>query len=118
MNFVFSQKNWDTSASLGPWIVTAEEIGDPHDLSLKSRVNGELRQNSNTSDMVWRFPEIIEFFSRDQTVHSGDIFTSGTPSGVGAEKADGSWFLEPGDVVEAEVEGIGILRNHIVPKKS
>lgn len=117
MNWVRHHKNFDCAAALGPWIVTADEIGDPHALVLRSWVNGELRQDGNTSDMIYKFPRIIEYYSVDQTFYPGDLIASGTPMGTGMEKKDGSWFLKVGDRVEFEVQGIGRFGNRIVPKR-
>ena len=117
MNWVRHHKNFDCAAALGPWIVTADEIADPHRLPLSSRVNGELRQDGNTSDMIYKFPRIIEYYSVDQTLYAGDLIASGTPRGTAMEKKDGSWFLKPGDVVEFEIAPIGKFSNRIVAKE-
>ncbi len=117
MNWVRHHKNFDCAAALGPWIVTADEIADPHALALSSTVNGERRQDGNTSDMIYRFPRIIEYYSVDQTLYAGDLFASGTPKGTGMEKKDGSWFLKVDDVVEFDVQGIGKFSNRIVAKQ-
>ncbi len=103
-------KNFDTSAPLGPLIVTADEIGDPHNLRLQLRVNGELRQDGRTSDMIFKIPEIIEAASEGLTLEPGDIIATGTPSGVGA--ATGK-FLKQGDIIEAWIENIGFLENTV-----
>ncbi len=116
MNWVRHHKNFDCAAALGPWIVTADEIPDPHQLALRSIVNGEVRQDGNTSDMIYKFPRIIEYYSVDQTLYPGDLFASGTPGGVGAEKKDGSWLLKPGDTIEFDVPAIGKFFNRIVAK--
>jgi 2-keto-4-pentenoate hydratase/2-oxohepta-3-ene-1,7-dioic acid hydratase in catechol pathway len=116
MNWVRHHKNFDCAAALGPWIVTADEIPDPHSLALRSIVNGQVRQDGNTSDMIYKFPRIIEYYSVDQTLYPGDLFASGTPGGVGAEKKDGSWLLKPGDTIEFDVPAIGRFSNRIVAK--
>ncbi len=116
MQWVRHHKNFDCAAALGPWIVTADEIPDPHDVALISRVNGTLRQNGNTSDMIYKFPRIIEYYSIDQTMYPGDLFASGTPEGTGMEKPDGSWLLKVGDRIEFEIPPIGKFCNHIVAK--
>jgi 2-keto-4-pentenoate hydratase/2-oxohepta-3-ene-1,7-dioic acid hydratase in catechol pathway len=116
MNWVRHHKNFDCAAALGPWIVTADEISDPHNLKLRSIVNGQVRQDGNTSDMIYKFPRIIEYYSVDQTLYPGDLFASGTPGGVGAEKKDGSWLLKPGDTIEFDVPAIGKFSNRIVAK--
>ncbi|MFN4046107.1 MAG: fumarylacetoacetate hydrolase family protein [Acidilobaceae archaeon] len=104
-------KNFDTSAPLGPLIVTADEIEDPHNLKLQLKVNGELRHDGHTSDMIFKIPEIIEAASEGLTLEPGDIISTGTPSGVGA--ATGK-FLRHGDLIEAWIENIGSLENTVV----
>jgi len=99
-------KGFDTSTPMGPWVVTRDEIGDPHSLKLELRVNGEVRQEGSTSDMIFKIPELIEAASEGVTLEPGDIISTGTPSGVGA--ATGK-FLRHGDVVVAVVEKIGAL---------
>ncbi|MBI2184509.1 MAG: fumarylacetoacetate hydrolase family protein [Thaumarchaeota archaeon] len=122
-NFFYLQKNFDTSSPVGPCITTKDEIGDPYNLTMMTRVNGEIRQNGNSRDMIRKFPEFIEYFSRDITLYPGDIFTGGTCEGVGlghrdaSGKPDTTWFLKPGDTVEAEIEKIGVLRNYVVAPK-
>ena len=100
----------DTFAPMGPCLVTKEEISDPHDLSLKLKVNGEVKQDSNTGNMIFNIPELVEFTSRLMTLEPGDIISTGTPSGVGS--ASGI-FLKVGDVVEVEIENIGVLKNPV-----
>ncbi|MBI2874651.1 MAG: fumarylacetoacetate hydrolase family protein [Firmicutes bacterium] len=114
--FLLAGKNMDTLGPIGPWAVTAEEIRDPHLLDLRLKVNGELRQSSSTRFMIYRFDELIAYWSSVLTLHPGDIITSGTPSGVAmGRKPDPSpYYLKPGDVVEAEIENIGTLVNPIV----
>ncbi|MDW8082949.1 MAG: fumarylacetoacetate hydrolase family protein [Sulfolobales archaeon] len=104
-------KNFDTSAPLGPVVVTKDEIPDPHNLKLGMRVSGEVRQDSTTSDMVFKVPEIIEAVSDGLTVEPGDIIATGTPSGVGLGSGK---YLKHGDVMEAWIEDIGVLLNHVV----
>ena len=122
-----SGKAFDSSAPLGPCIVTADEIADPQKLKVQSRVNGELRQSSSTSNMIWTCAELIHFFSRNFTLKPGMVIITGTPAGTAwsADKELGgkgvtqpglipaTRYCLPGDVVECEVEGIGILRNTI-----
>jgi 2-keto-4-pentenoate hydratase/2-oxohepta-3-ene-1,7-dioic acid hydratase in catechol pathway len=105
-------KSFDGSAPLGPWIVTADELGDPHNLGLRLRVNGETMQDSNTSDLIFKIPEIIAVYSYGTTLEAGDIFATGTPSGVAMGMTPPRW-LKPGDVMEAEIDGIGVLRNSV-----
>jgi len=108
----FKGKSLDGSCPIGPWIVTADEIADPHNLALKLRVNGETKQNSNTSLMIFSINQSIEVLSAGMTLEAGDIIATGTPSGVGFSRTPPE-FLRPGDVVEAEVEGIGLIRNRV-----
>ncbi|HLG15789.1 MAG TPA: fumarylacetoacetate hydrolase family protein [Blastocatellia bacterium] len=105
-------KGLDTFAPCGPWLVTKDEIPDPHALDLELRVNGELRQKSNTSDLIFKVPELIEFISQDLTLLPGDIVSTGTPSGVGVYR-DPPVFLRPGDEIEIEIGRIGKLRNPV-----
>jgi 2-keto-4-pentenoate hydratase/2-oxohepta-3-ene-1,7-dioic acid hydratase in catechol pathway len=100
-------KSYDSFAPLGPWLVTADEVADPQNLRLQSRVNGECRQNSSTSQMIFPVSFLISYISQFMTLLPGDIISTGTPSGVGL--ADGR-FLKPGDVVELSIEGLGTSR--------
>ncbi len=109
----FYSKSLDGSAPLGPWIVTADEIPDPHALGIRLRLNGELVQNSVTRDMIFDIPTCIATFSRGVTLEPGDIIATGTPSGVGMGMTPQRW-LRDGDVMEAEIDGIGVLRNVVV----
>jgi len=104
-------KNFDTSTPLGPFVVTSDEVPDPHNLRLGTRVNGEVRQDFTTSDMVFKIPEIVEAVTDGLTLEPGDIIATGTPSGVGLGTGK---YLKHGDVVEAWIEGIGILTNYVV----
>jgi 2-keto-4-pentenoate hydratase/2-oxohepta-3-ene-1,7-dioic acid hydratase in catechol pathway len=111
--FSFS-KAIDTFCPIGPWIVTADEVGDPHDLDMELRVNGDVRQKSNTSRMSVSIPQLVAYHS-PQTYSAGDIITTGTIAGVAASTADPfANYLKPGDVVEAEIEKLGVLRNRVV----
>jgi 2-keto-4-pentenoate hydratase/2-oxohepta-3-ene-1,7-dioic acid hydratase in catechol pathway len=104
----------DTFCPLGPWIVTPDEIPDAHDLAMELRVNGERRQVSHTSRMSVRIPEILSHYSA-LGYSTGDVVTTGTVSGVAGFSPDAaSLYLQPGDVMEAEIEGIGILRNPVI----
>jgi len=98
-------KSFDTFAPLGPWIVPAGEIPDPHVLGIKLTVNGKVRQDSNTSNMLFKVPEIVEYLSSVMTLLPGDVVATGTPAGV--------YLIKSGDVLEAEIEGIGVLRNTV-----
>jgi 2-keto-4-pentenoate hydratase/2-oxohepta-3-ene-1,7-dioic acid hydratase in catechol pathway len=107
-------KSIDTFCPIGPWIVTADEIPDPHNLAMELRVNGEPRQNSHTSRMSVTIPEIISHYSA-MGYSPGDIISTGTVSGVAGFSNDAaSLYLKAGDIVEAEVEGIGVLRNPVI----
>ncbi|MET4575342.1 fumarylacetoacetate hydrolase family protein [Ottowia thiooxydans] len=106
-------KGQDTYAPLGPVIVTADELADPHNLNLSLKVNGVEKQNSNTRHLLFNINHLIADISAAITLEPGDIIATGTPSGVGAGRTPQEW-LWPGDVVEAWVEGIGTLRNPVV----
>ena len=107
-------KSIDTFCPIGPWIVTPDEVGDPHDLSMELRVNGESRQVSHTSRMSVTIPEIISHYS-PMGYSPGDIVSTGTVSGVAGFSDDPmSLYLKPGDEVECEIENVGILRNRVV----
>ena len=104
----------DTFCPVGPWIVTPDELGDPHDLSVELRVNGEPRQRSHTGNMSFTIQEIVAHYS-PMGYSAGDILSTGTVSGVAGFSEDpASLYLRPGDVVEAEIERIGILRNPVI----
>ncbi len=109
----FKGKGLDTSCPMGPWIVTADEFSVPPHLDVIARVNGEVRQNSNTRHFLFDIPAMVSVLSAGMTLEPGDVISTGTPSGVGyAMEPPG--LLQPGDVVEIEVEGVGILRNPVV----
>jgi 2-keto-4-pentenoate hydratase/2-oxohepta-3-ene-1,7-dioic acid hydratase in catechol pathway len=104
----------DTFCPLGPWIVTPDEIGDPHDLRMELRVNGEVRQTSHSGNMSVSIPEILAHYSA-LGYSAGDVVSTGTVSGVAGFSEDAaSLYLRPGDVIEAEIERIGVLRNPVV----
>jgi 2-keto-4-pentenoate hydratase/2-oxohepta-3-ene-1,7-dioic acid hydratase in catechol pathway len=104
----------DTFCPLGPWIVTADEIPDPHDLAMELRVNGEVRQTSHSGRMSVTIPEILAHYS-PLGYSAGDVVSTGTVSGVaGFSDAAASLYLKPGDVMEAEIERIGVLRNPVI----
>lgn len=107
----FRGKSLDTFCPMGPVLVTADEIPDPQALAISLRVNGQVRQQSHTSKMIFPVAQCIEVLSLAMTLLPGDIIATGTPDGVGAATGN---FLKPGDRVEAEIEGIGILANKIV----
>jgi len=106
-------KNFDSSGAIGPWMVSADEIGDYDDLAIQTRVNGELRQDDTTAHTIFGFPQLIEYISAFTTLKPGDIVSTGTPPGAGA-RFDPPRFLKPGDSVEVSSPMIGTLRNGIV----
>ena len=106
-------KSFDTFAPMGPWMVTPDEIPNPNALRITTKVNGEILQDSNTGDMIFDVPALIEFLSADTTLSVGTIILTGTPSGVGVGRTPQRW-LHPGDSVEVEIEGIGRLENLVV----
>jgi 2-keto-4-pentenoate hydratase/2-oxohepta-3-ene-1,7-dioic acid hydratase in catechol pathway len=103
----------DTFCPLGPYLVTRDEIPDPHQLSIQCRVNGEIRQDSSTREMIYDIPYLIEYLSEAFTLLPGDIIATGTPHGVGAFRDPPIW-LQAGDEVEVEIEELGILSNRCV----
>ncbi|MDE3206153.1 MAG: fumarylacetoacetate hydrolase family protein [Acidobacteriota bacterium] len=111
--FSFS-KAIDTFCPLGPYVVTADEVGDPHDLDMELRVNGQVRQKSNTSRMSVSIPQLVAYHS-PQVYSAGDLLTTGTIAGVAASTPDPfANYLKPGDVVEAQIEKLGVLRNPVI----
>jgi 2-keto-4-pentenoate hydratase/2-oxohepta-3-ene-1,7-dioic acid hydratase in catechol pathway len=107
-------KGIDTFCPLGPWIVTADEIPDPHNLAMELRVNGEPRQRSHSSKMSVKIPEILSHYS-PMGYSAGDVVSTGTVSGVAAFSGDPkAWYLKVGDVMECEIEKIGVLRNRVI----
>ncbi len=107
-------KGIDTFCPLGPWIVTADEIPDPHNLAMELRVNGEPRQRSHSGKMSVKIPEILSHYS-PMGYSAGDVVSTGTVSGVAAFSGDPkAWYLKAGDVMECEIEKIGILRNRVI----
>jgi 2-keto-4-pentenoate hydratase/2-oxohepta-3-ene-1,7-dioic acid hydratase in catechol pathway len=105
-------KNFDRSGSLGPWIVTADEIGSAP-MRVTTRVNGEMRQDDTSDRMIFSMPYLISYLSTFCTLEAGDVILTGTPSGAGA-RFDPPRYLRPGDVVEVEVSSIGVLRNPVI----
>lgn len=104
----------DSFCPLGPWIVTADEIPDPHNLAMELRVNGESRQRSHSSKMSVKIPEILSHYS-PMGYSAGDVVSTGTVSGVAAFSGDPkAWYLKAGDVIECEIEKIGVLRNPVI----
>src|SRR5579883_3458751 len=105
----------DTFAPFGPAIVTADESGDPQKLAVKTRLNGQVMQSSNTADMVFSVAQIIAYLSSFMTLEPGDVIATGTPEGVGFTRKP-PVFMKDGDVVEQEIEKIGVLRNPVVAR--
>ncbi|HVN88830.1 MAG TPA: fumarylacetoacetate hydrolase family protein [Candidatus Binataceae bacterium] len=108
-------KSFDTHGPTGPWIVTPDEIGDPHNLELKTFVNGELRQHSNTKNLIFSCYEQVEILSTVFTLEPGTLISTGTPSGVAAAMTPPKW-LKAGDVVRIEIEKIGHLEHRVIPE--
>ena len=106
-------KSFDTHAPMGPWIVTTDEVGDPHDLGLRCFVNGEKRQDSNTSHLVFNIWQQVEHLSVGMTLEPGDCLFTGTPGGVGAAM-DPRQFLKAGDVVRCEIDKLGVIEATMV----
>lgn len=107
-------KGFDTFGPCGPWLTTPEEIPDPHNLRITTKVNGEIRQNSSTSNLVLKVDRIIHSLSRVMTLEPGDIISTGTPSGTALSLSSHLKYLQQGDVVEVEVARLGKLRNKVV----
>lgn len=109
----FKGKSLDGYCPLGPWIVTADEVPDPQKLTLRLRVNGVLKQQASTADMIYPVRTIIALLSQGMTLEPGDIIATGTPSGVGYARTPPE-YLKAGDVVETDIAGIGLIRNAVV----
>jgi len=109
----FKGKSLDGSCPSGPWVVTRDEVPEPQDLRLRLSVNGEVKQDATTRDMIYAVDRIISWVSVGMTLLPGAVIATGTPEGVGFARRPPE-FLRPGDLVEAEVEGIGVLRNRVV----
>ena len=105
-------KSCDTFAPIGPWLVTPDEIGDPHKLRLWLTVNGETKQDNSTSDMIFKVPHLISYISQFMTLLPGDVITTGTPQGVGLGFKPPQ-YLKAGDVVELGIEGLGTSKQHV-----
>jgi 2-keto-4-pentenoate hydratase/2-oxohepta-3-ene-1,7-dioic acid hydratase in catechol pathway len=106
-------KNFDRSGSVGPWIITSDELDPAKPLHLTTRVNGERRQDDSTDRLTWGFAWLINYISTFATLKPGDLIWTGTPTGAGVHRNPSVW-LKPGDVVEVEVPEIGVLRNEVV----
>jgi len=106
-------KSFDTHGPIGPWIVTADELPDPHQLDLRTYVNGELRQESNTKQLIFNCFQLVEYLSKAFTLEPGDIIATGTPSGIGLALKPPQ-LLKAGDVVRIEIDGIGQIENPVI----
>jgi 2-keto-4-pentenoate hydratase/2-oxohepta-3-ene-1,7-dioic acid hydratase in catechol pathway len=113
----FIGKSFDTFGPIGPWIVTPDEVGDPHKLGLRCYVNGELRQNSNTEQLIYSIWEQIEYVSTAFPLEPGDLLLTGTPEGVGHAMTPQRYLIE-GDVVRCEIDKLGATENRIVASKA
>lgn len=108
-------KSFDTHCPFGPWITTADEIADPQALSIRAIVNGEVRQDSNTREMVFDVYAMVEHLSQAMTLEPGDLLLTGTPAGVGAVSKPPR-YLKAGDIVRVEIEGLGAIENRVEPE--
>jgi 2-keto-4-pentenoate hydratase/2-oxohepta-3-ene-1,7-dioic acid hydratase in catechol pathway len=108
-------KSFPTFTPIGPWIVTADEIEDPHRLDIRLTLNDEVMQSANTRDLIFRIPELITHISSIVPLEAGDIISTGTPSGVGLGRNPQRWLL-PGETMTIEIEGIGTLQNRTRPQ--
>ena len=106
-------KNLPTFTPCGPVITTADEIPDPHNLQLTSKLNGEVMQDSSTSDLLYNVPQLISYYSKWYKFRPGDLITTGSPAGVGVGR-NPQVFMSDGDIIEVAIEGIGALSNPIV----
>ena len=106
-------KSFDTCGPLGPWIVTPDELCDPHNLSIKTWIDDELRQDGNTRQMIFNCYDMIAYLSQAMTLEPGDLITTGTPSGVGV-KMQPRGYMKPGQIAKIEIEGIGTLSNVVI----
>lgn len=109
-------KSHDTFGPLGPWLVTPDEVGDPHALDVSLKVNGKVRQQSNTSDFIFNIPHIIWYCSHFFTLEPGDVVTTGTPEGVAQGMKDPDAFLKSGDTMELTVSKLGTQTQQVVPR--
>ncbi len=112
----FKSKDFDTAGPMGPCIVTPDEIGDPHNLKMELRVNGEVKQKGNTKDMNWSVYQLIAYTSKDQTILPGSLLFSGNPGRLEDKTIQRKERLRVGDIIEVEIEKIGLLKNEIIAK--
>ncbi|MHB1535554.1 MAG: fumarylacetoacetate hydrolase family protein [Acidimicrobiales bacterium] len=105
----------DTFLPMGPWLVTVDGIGDPQALRIRCSVNGEIRQDSSTKEMIFGVRELVSFLSQTITLEAGDVIATGTPPGVGMSFSPPRW-LDPGDIVRVEIEGLGVLENSVTAR--
>lgn len=110
---IASGKNFEATGGFGPWLVTADEIEPGRKLALETRLNGEVVQHTDTGNMIFPIPRLINYASTIFTLVPGDVIVTGTPAGVGWSRKP-AWFMQPGDVCEVEIEAVGVLRNPIV----
>ena len=109
-------KSFDTFAPMGPHIVTVDEVMDPHALEIRLSIGGETLQHSNTRELIFGVPELIEYLSQMMTLEPGDIISTGTPAGVGLGRTPPRW-LKPGEEVLIEIENVGSLRNPVIAEQ-
>ncbi|NWC64981.1 fumarylacetoacetate hydrolase family protein [Cedecea sp. P7760] len=109
-------KNWPQTGAFGPWMTTADEIRDPHDLAIRTWLNGRMVQEDNTSSMIHKVAELIEYISTFTSLSAGDVIITGSPGGVGKKRTP-PLFMKPGDRIEVEIERIGHLSNVIVESR-
>lgn len=109
---VTAGKNFDRSSSFGPWIITRDEVADPHALNLTTRLNGNVVQQASTGQLAWSVAYLVHYCSTFTTLQTGDVISTGTPGGVGSKRTPPLW-LRPGDVLEVEVSGVGTLSNTV-----
>ncbi len=110
-------KSFDTHGPMGPWLVTADELGDPHSLRLRTWVNDDVRQDSTTDNLIFDCWQMVEHLSTAFTLEPGDVISTGTPGGVGIARTP-PMLLQPGDLVRIEIEGIGVLENPVIDEPS
>ena len=110
-------KNFDSSGACGPWLIPATEVPDPQNLAIATRINGEVVQQANTSQMIHSVADIITYISTFTHLEPGDVIATGTPAGVGAACKPPKW-LKAGDTVEVEIERIGVLSNTVISEPS